>query len=104
MVGQPRRNFTKMASWSRASEHLVNPIGMSDQLKWNNHSTKGADASASIFSLIETAKANRLNPFDYIEYILEIMPQIDIIQHPEKIDWFMPWSDQIKEEFGIKDD
>ena len=37
MVGQPRRNFTKMASWSRASEHLVNPIGMSDQLKWNNH-------------------------------------------------------------------
>ena len=36
MVGQPRRNFTKMASWSRTSEHLVNPIGMSDQLKWNN--------------------------------------------------------------------
>ncbi|WP_348634997.1 transposase domain-containing protein [Catenibacterium sp. co_0103] len=43
-----------------------------------------------MFSLIETAKANRLNPFDYIEYILDIMPQIDIIQHPEKIDWFMP--------------
>ena len=40
MVGQPRRNFTKMASWSRASEHLVNPIGMSDQLKWNNHCTE----------------------------------------------------------------
>ncbi|WP_425458982.1 transposase domain-containing protein [Catenibacterium mitsuokai] len=56
-------------------------------------STKGADASASIFSLIETAKANRLSPFDYIEYILEIMPWIDIIQLPEKIDWFMPWSD-----------
>ena len=36
MVGQNRRNFMKMASWSRASEHLVNPIGMSDQLKWNN--------------------------------------------------------------------
>lgn len=32
------------------------------------------------------------------------MPQIDIIQHPEKIDWFMPWSDQTKEEFRIKDD
>ena len=37
MVGQPRRNFMKMASWSSVSEHLVNPIGMSDQLKWNNH-------------------------------------------------------------------
>ena len=36
MVGQPHQNFMKMASWSRVSEHLVNLIGMSDQLKWNN--------------------------------------------------------------------
>ena len=36
MVGQPHQNFMKMASWSSVSEHLVNPIGMSDQLKWNN--------------------------------------------------------------------
>ena len=40
MVGQPHRNFMKMASWSSVSEHLVNPIGMSDQLKWNNHLLK----------------------------------------------------------------
>ena len=38
MVGQPHQNFMKMASWSSVSEHLVNPIGMSDQLKWNNQS------------------------------------------------------------------
>ena len=37
MVDQPCRNFMKIASWSRTSEHLVNSIGMSDQLKWNNH-------------------------------------------------------------------
>lgn len=41
MDGQPCRNFTKMASWSGASEHLVKPIGMSDQLKWNNKSDIG---------------------------------------------------------------
>ena len=40
MVGQPHRNFMKMASWSSVSEHLVNPIGMSDQLKWNNQQPK----------------------------------------------------------------
>ena len=33
----PRRNFTKMVNWSRVSEHLVNLIGMNDQLKWDNH-------------------------------------------------------------------
>ena len=41
MVGQPHRNFMKMASWSSVSEHLVNPIGMSDQLKWNNQKSDG---------------------------------------------------------------
>ncbi len=40
MVGQPHRNFIKMASWSRVSEHLVNLIGMSDQPKWNNQYSK----------------------------------------------------------------
>ena len=85
-------------------ERNIRPFTVSRKNWLFSTSTKGADASASIFSLIETAKANRLSPFNYIEYILEIMPQIDIIQHPEKIDWFMPWSDQIKEEFGIKDD
>ena len=85
-------------------ERNIRPFIVSRKNWLFSTSTKGADASASIFSLIETAKANRLSPFDYIEYILEIMPQIDIIQHLEKIDWFMPWSDQIKEEFGIKDD
>ncbi len=85
-------------------ERNIRPFTMSRKNFLFCASTKEADASASIFSLIETAKANRLNPFDYIEYILDIMPQIDIIQHPEKIDWFMPWSEQIKEEFGIKDD
>lgn len=38
-------------------------------------STKGAKASAAVFSLIETAKANRLNPYDYIEFILDYLPQ-----------------------------
>ena len=49
MVGQPHRNFMKMASWSSVSEHLVNPIGMSDQLKWNNQKSKEEDCPA--FSL-----------------------------------------------------
>ena len=67
-------------------------------------STKGAEASEAVFSLIETAKANKLDPYGYIEFILDYMPQQDLIDHPEKIDWFLPWSEEIKEEFEIKDD
>ena len=34
-------------------------------------STKGAEASAAVYSLIETAKANKLDPYGYIEFILD---------------------------------
>ena len=66
MVGQPRRNFTKMASWSRTSEHLVNPIGMSDQLKWNNHivlSNTLVEYSANGRPLVTVEKFNLIKIF-----------------------------------------
>ncbi|WP_278920268.1 transposase domain-containing protein [Thomasclavelia cocleata] len=34
----------------------------------------GSPKSAATFSLIETAKANNLEPYNYIEYLLEMMP------------------------------
>ena len=67
-------------------------------------STKGAEASAAVFSLIETAKSNKLNPYDYIEFILDYLPQQDLVEDPKKLDWFLPWSEEIKEEFEIKAD
>lgn len=38
---------------------------------------RGADASAAIFSLIETAKANGLEPYAYLRFIFERLPLID---------------------------
>jgi transposase len=35
-----------------------------------NHKHLGAEASAILYSIIETAKANGLTPFDYIEHCL----------------------------------
>jgi transposase len=37
---------------------------------------RGADASAAIFSLIETAKANDLEPYHYLRYVFERLPLI----------------------------
>ena len=34
----------------------------------------GANASAILFSLIETAKANDLNPYGYLKWIIEQTP------------------------------
>ena len=35
----------------------------------------GADSSAIIYSVIETAKENNLKPYDYLEYIFEMIRQ-----------------------------
>lgn len=39
-------------------------------------SPKGAEASAGIYTLVETAKANGLAPMKYIKYILSDMPGV----------------------------
>lgn len=80
-------------------ERTIRPFTVGRKNWMFSSSTKGAEASAAAFSLIETAKANNLDPYDYIEYLLEIMPDIDFIKNPERLDDFMPWSEQTKSIF-----
>ena len=85
-------------------ERTIRPFTVGRKNWLFSTSTKGAEASAAVYSLIETAKANKLDPYGYIEFILDYLPQQDLIEHPEKVDWFLPWSNEIKEEFEIKAD
>ena len=54
---------------------------------------KGATASAAIYSIIETAKANGLNVYTYLEFLLMWMPDTDWHNHPEDLEDLMPWSE-----------
>jgi len=37
----------------------------------------GAEASAAIFSLIETTKANGLKPYEYFRFLFEKLPHVE---------------------------
>ena len=52
----------------------------------------GAQSSAVIYSLIETAKANDLSPKAYLHICLANLPSMDYRQHPEELLSLMPWS------------
>lgn len=52
---------------------------------------KGAEASAAVYSLIETAKANDIDVFAYLQLLLMYMPDWD--HTPEYLEDMMPWSD-----------
>jgi transposase len=54
----------------------------------------GAKSSAITFSIIESAKENGLKPYDYIEYLLEELPNAST----KDLDKYMPWSDSIPEQ------
>lgn len=74
------------------SERSIKPfvIGRKNWLFAN--SPRGAKASAIIYSLLETAKENQLNPFQYLNYLFEQIPQLSDVTNGEELDRFLPWS------------
>ena len=56
---------------------------------------EGARSSAILYSIIETAKANNLNIYQYLYTLLLYMP--DHKDSPAGIEALMPWSDSIRE-------
>jgi hypothetical protein len=61
---------------------------------------KGAEASAAVYSIVETAKANGLNVYTYLEYLLLYMPDTEYQNHPEQLELLMPWSEAVQAECG----
>ncbi|GAB6156809.1 hypothetical protein JCM39194_00090 [Desulfotomaculum varum] len=46
-----------------------------------------------VYSIIETAKANGLLPFEYIKFLLEIVPSASV----GELDALLPWGEAIPE-------
>lgn len=55
----------------------------------------GAKANAVMYTLVETARANEVNVYEYLNYLLEQMPQTDFYKHPELVDAYLPWSSEL---------
>ena len=49
----------------------------------------GAKASATCYSLIETAKANGLEPYAYLSHVLQHIGAADTV---EKLEALLPWN------------
>ena len=52
---------------------------------------RGARASATIFSIIESAKENRLNPYAYPNYLFEKLPNLES-RDDAVLDQLLPWN------------
>lgn len=65
-----------------------------------SNTAKGAASSAITYSIVETAKENGLNPFNYLSYLFEELPNMDTADKT-KLDQLLPWSSTLPEECHV---
>ena len=58
-------------------------------------SSNGAKASAILYSLVETAKANMINTFEYFNLLLTEIPQHMDDKNHNFINDLLPWSPRV---------
>lgn len=87
---------------NNAAERAIKPfvIGRKNFLFANT--AKGATSSANLYSIVETAKANKLVVEKYLVYLFDNLSKIDI-SDSESLEGLMPWSNKIPENMKIKD-
>ena len=59
----------------------------------------GANASVIIFTLLETAKANGLNPESYLNHLLTVLPERFAVDPLAVTDDLMPWNQEMQRAF-----
>ena len=47
-----------------------------------------------LYSIVETGKENNLNLFNYFEYLLEKLPNINL-EDKQELDKLLPWSSEL---------
>ena len=83
---------------NNAAENAIRPF-VTGRKNWLFADTpKGASASAAIYSIIETAKANGLDLYKYLQLILMYMPDWD--NSEEYLEDLMPWSEFARSQCG----
>lgn len=78
------------------AEQAIRPFTI-ERKNWVTINSKGdAESSAILYSLVETAKANGIHVYNYINYVLE-----ELVIHADDTDRsfikdLLPWSDNVR--------
>jgi len=71
------------------AENAIRPFAVGRRAWLFADTAQGARASATCYSLIETAKANQLEPSAYIHHVLDRIGEADTL---EKLEALLPWN------------
>lgn len=77
---------------NNVAERAIHPFTIGRKSWLFSHSQAGAKASANLYSLISTAKANGLNEYEYLERIFKELPNAQSVEGIEKL---LPWNAEV---------
>ena len=63
---------------------------------------KGAFANGVVYTLVESAKANDLDVYEYLKHLLTERPNNHHLEKPSVIDRLLPWSKELPEQCRMK--
>lgn len=97
-LGYLNKNWNKLTVYTEdgrllidnnIAENAIRPFVIGRKNWLFSDTPKGAKASAALYSLIETAKANRLEPYAYLRLVFKELPAA---QSLEEIEALLPWN------------
>ena len=71
------------------AENAIRPVALGRKAWLFADTPAGARASATFFSLVETAKANGIEPFEYLHKVLQRLPYVETVEDMEAL---LPWN------------
>lgn len=83
------------------AENAIRPLTLGRKNWLFCDTPKGAEASAVVYSMVESAKANGVEPFAYLQRVLVELPYLGKSLSHEELEAFMPWAPGIQEDCKI---
>lgn len=80
--------------YNNLSENAIRSFTVGRKNWLFNATPKGATASALVYTMVEMAKANELNIYKYLTYLLGHCPSEDMSD--EQLEALTPWSKEVK--------
>jgi transposase len=86
----------RVPTHNNAAENAIRPF-VRGRVNWLFSDTvKGAEASAICYSIVETARANGINPYKYLNYLFSELPGVLTKTPDADLAQFFPWSDETR--------
>ena len=89
-VDRPGLNDSPEPIDNNPAENAIRPFVIGRKAWLFSNSQRGATASAHLYSLIETAKANAREPYQYLSWLFERLPTTNADDYETLMPWNMP--------------